>query len=157
MNFHDISSFFNAHNRKARAWCLGLFFLCWFALGISIYKQYGISWDESIERTTGIVSVNYLGEKLQIAPIINNETLSKFKHHQLETYPDRVFGPLFGIVSVLLERAFHIGGGWNEKEIFQFRHLRAIGFGALIEPKSCHTMIGQTPGQIFVYAVRTHG
>lgn len=116
-------SFFNPHNRKARAFCLGLFFLCWFALGISIYKQYGISWDETIERTTGIVSVNYLGEKLHLSPIINNETLSKFKHHQLETYPDRVFGPLFGIVSVLLERAFHIGEGWNEKEIFQFRHL----------------------------------
>lgn len=118
-----MSSFFNLHNRKARALCLGLFFLCWFALGISIYKQYGISWDETIERTTGIVSVNYLGEKLHLSPIINNETLSKFKHHQLETYPDRVFGPLFGIVSVLLERAFHIGEGWNEKEIFQFRHL----------------------------------
>lgn len=116
-------SFFNPHNRKARAFCLGLFVLCWFALGISIYKQYGISWDETIERTTGIVSVNYLGEKLHLSPIINNETLSKFKHHQLETYPDRVFGPLFGIASVLLERAFHIGEGWNEKEIFQFRHL----------------------------------
>jgi hypothetical protein len=116
-------SFFNPHNRKARALCLALFFLCWFALGISIYKQYGISWDETIERTTGIVSVNYLGEKLHLSPIINNETLSKFKHHQLETYPDRVFGPLFGIVSVLLERAFHIGEGWNEKAIFQFRHL----------------------------------
>ncbi|MBU3583730.1 glycosyltransferase family 39 protein [Polynucleobacter sp. 15G-AUS-farblos] len=119
----DIHSFFDSHNRKARAWCVSLFFLCWFALGISIYKQYGISWDESIERTTGIVSVNYIGDKLHLSPIINNETLSRFKHHQLETYPDRVFGPLFGIISVVLERALHIGGGWNEKEIFQFRHL----------------------------------
>lgn len=119
----DMNSLFSSHNRKARAWCVSLFFLCWFALGISIYKQYGISWDESIERTTGIVSVNYIGDKLHLSPIVNNETLSRFKHHQLETYPDRVFGPLFGITSVLLERALHIGGGWNEKEIFQFRHL----------------------------------
>lgn len=118
-----MSSFFNPHNRKARAWCLGLFFLCWFALGISIYKQYGISWDETIERTTGVVSVNYLGDLFHLDSIRGSQTLSKFRHFELETYPDRFFGALFGVVSVLLERALHIGEGWNERQIFQFRHL----------------------------------
>ena len=116
-------SFFSLHNRTARAWCVGLFFLAWLALGLSIYKDYGISWDEITERNTGIVSVNFIGERLNIAPIINNETLSKYQHIKLDLYHDRVFGPLFGIVSAVLERIFHIGQGWNEREIFQFRHL----------------------------------
>lgn len=119
----NMPTFFNSHNRTARAWCVGLFFLAWLVLGMAIYKDYGISWDEITERNTGIVSVNFIGERFNIKVITNNETLSKYQHIKLDLYHDRVFGPLFGIVSVILERAFHIGQGWNEREIFQFRHL----------------------------------
>jgi hypothetical protein len=117
------TTLFARQERKTRAVALLIFFLAWLGLGLLIYKDYGISWDETIERTTGIVSVNYIGERFQIDAITKNQTLAKFSHLQLASYPDRVFGPLFGGASVLLERFFHIGEGWNERAIFQFRHL----------------------------------
>jgi len=99
------------------------FFLSWLFIGLAIYKDYGISWDETIERTTGIVNLNYIGEQFRLNWILNSETLAKYRGHQLIEYRDRIFGPFFAIVSVALERVFHIGSGWNEQLIYQFRHL----------------------------------
>ena len=37
-----------------------IFFITYFILGISIYNDYGISFDENINRTNGFVSLSYV-------------------------------------------------------------------------------------------------
>ena len=42
--------------------CLTLFFLSLLMIGIYIYQDYGLSWDEPTERLTGLVNLNYIEE-----------------------------------------------------------------------------------------------
>lgn len=103
--------------------CVSIYFGIWLAMGLILYSNYGISIDEPTERITGIVNINYIGEKLNISTIANDPVLKKYGDIRLEQYHDRIYGPLFAEVSVALERVFNIGNGINEKKIFQFRHL----------------------------------
>ena len=48
-------------------------FLIYFIIGVNIYKDYGISFDENINRDNGFVSLKYIFEKIGI-----NADLSKF-------------------------------------------------------------------------------
>ena len=45
--------------RQIRGICLLTFFLGVFILGIFIYQDYGISWDERVERLDGIAALNH--------------------------------------------------------------------------------------------------
>ena len=100
-----------------------LYFGVWFILGLLLYQGYGLSWDEVTEHTTGVINLNYL---LQFFPTNLSNTdpvLSTWNHIPLAQYPDRVFGSIFPLISVGLERLFNIGDGINERAIYQFRHL----------------------------------
>lgn len=101
-------------------WVPSLFFAALMILGPLIYKDYGISWDEPVERLTGIVNLNYIGEFFRIRWIQNDPVLSANSSLHLLQYSDRYFGPAFGIVSVFLERLFRIN---DEQQIYFFRHL----------------------------------
>lgn len=115
---------------KNRNWVPSLFFVALAILGLFIYKDYGISWDEPIERLTGIVNLNYIGEFFQIRWIQNDPILSANSSLHLLQYSDRYFGPAFGIISVFLERLLRIT---DEQQIYFFRHLLnfAIFFGGV--------------------------
>lgn len=105
---------------KNHNWAPSIFFAALMILGLFIYKDYGISWDEPVERLTGIVNLNYIGDFFQIRWIQNDPVLSANSSLQLLQYSDRYFGPAFGIVSVFLERLFRIN---DEQQIYFFRHL----------------------------------
>ena len=47
-------------------------FLIYFIIGINIYKDYGISFDENINRDNGFVSLKYIFEKIGINAISQN-------------------------------------------------------------------------------------
>ena len=47
-------------------------FLIYFIIGINIYKDYGISFDENINRDNGFVSLKYIFEKMELTPISQN-------------------------------------------------------------------------------------
>jgi len=104
---------------KNHNWVPSIFFAALMILGLLIYKDYGISWDEPVERLTGIVNLNYIGEFFQIRWIQNDPVLSANSSLHLLHYSDRYFGPAFGIVSVFLERLFRIN---DEQQIYFFRH-----------------------------------
>ena len=105
---------------KKKNWLPSLFFALLAILGLWIYKDYGISWDEPIERLTGIVNLNYIGEFFHLRWIQNDPVLSANSSLHLLQYSDRYFGPAFGIISVFLERLFKIS---DEQQIYFFRHL----------------------------------
>ena len=115
---------FQFHNRK---WIVSIFFLVWVLVGLSIYQHYGISLDERVERQNGMVSLIHIGNQLGISAIQNNTSLDAFRHFNLETYHDRIFGVFFSVISAFFERVvFNIGDGWNDQAIFQFRHLETF-------------------------------
>lgn len=106
---------------------VSIFFLAWILIGLCLYRQYGISLDERVERQNGMVSLIHIGNQFGISAIQNNASLDAFRHFNLETYHDRIFGVFFSVTSAFFERVvFDIGDGWNEQAIFQFRHLETF-------------------------------
>ena len=99
---------------------VALFFFSILILGIVIHRDYGISWDEAIERTTGIVTLNYIGDTLNFSAIQNNDELAKFRPQKLNEYQDRFFGSIYVTSLAALEQVFQIRGN---QEIYFFRHL----------------------------------
>jgi len=99
--------------------CLALFFLSLLMIGIYIYQDYGLSWDEPTERLTGLVNLNYIGEFFNFEFIKNSPMIQSIKDIRLQNYSDRVFGPAFPIITSLIEILI----GRNELYIgYRIRH-----------------------------------
>ena len=92
-------------------------FLIYFIIGINIYKDYGISFDENINRDNGFVSLKYIFEKIGI-----NADLSEFVVDipNLSDYKDKAYGVVFDLPLAFFEFFFDID---NTRDAFLFRHL----------------------------------
>ena len=83
----------------------GFFSALLLLLGLGVYSDYGISWDEDLSRATGMVSLRYVAEK--IAPDL-------IAYHQDGTYPplrewvNRDYGVVFELPAHMLERLLHL-------------------------------------------------
>ena len=88
-----------------RQFCVYGFFSALLLLGLGVYSDYGISWDEDLSRATGMVSLRYVAEK--IAPDL-------IAYHQDGTSPplrewvNRVYGVVFELPAHMLERLLHL-------------------------------------------------
>ncbi len=92
------------------------FFIGYFILGISIFRDFGISFDENINRTNGFVSLNYIINFFSL----NIDLNSYFKNIPLITdYIDREYGVAFDLPASFFEV---ILGLKNTKDIYLFRH-----------------------------------
>jgi hypothetical protein len=80
-----------------------------FMVGLAVYKDYGISWDEPIQRKYGEDVYNYVFGK--------GDHLLKNK--------DRFYGPTFEFVLLVGEKSF---GLTDLKEIYHFRHIVTFAF-----------------------------
>ena len=101
---------------KFSPWFSVVFFALFFVLGLLIVDDYGISWDESIQRRHGRVSIDYAAEKLGIE---GYERLEPDWH--LEDYQWSNYGMVYQITANLLEQAF----GW-EDDFYRYYKLRHI-------------------------------
>lgn len=90
-------------------------FIIFFILQISIYKDYGFSWDETFSRLNGLVSFNYIIQKLSIFEHLTYENVPR-----LQTYADNEYGVFIEVLNVFIEKIFKLN---NEKEIYYSRHL----------------------------------
>jgi hypothetical protein len=81
-----------------------LFFTAVLCVGLFVYKDYGISWDELVSRNNGLLTYKYVFEG-------NDEIL---------TYQDRYYGTAFELLLILLEKPFNFD---DPRELFLFRHL----------------------------------
>jgi hypothetical protein len=93
-----------------------VFFLGLLAVGLGIYRDYGISIDEPTSRLNGAVTLKYLAERF--APSLNPGTEGGLD--SLNRYLDRDYGVAFEAPAVALEVMLGIG---DEKTMFLFRHL----------------------------------
>jgi hypothetical protein len=97
---------------KSKRASVGAFFTLLILVGLLVYKDYGISWDEPIQRKYGEDVFNYVTG--------TNDKLLKNK--------DRYYGPTFELALVIGERAL---GLETFKEIYHYRHLVSYGFFVL--------------------------
>jgi len=88
--------------RKSRI-IVAVFFAVFLAVGLSIVKDYGVSWDGPLQRMTGLITYNYITEGDQ----------SLFFHR------DRFYGMVFELFLVSLEKMF----GLNDiRPVYLMRH-----------------------------------
>ncbi len=80
-----------------------LLFFVYFLIGVIIFKDYGVSWDEYIQRITGHVFYHY------VAGI----------DERLLTFKVRYYGPVFEILLVALEKLFKLD---DYRPIYLLRH-----------------------------------
>ena len=106
-------------NRRFKLISINIFFFTLLLLGLNIYRDYGISWDEPISRANGMITLHHLGEKLTPSLIPRDKELVKF-NTPLNKYADRDYGIAFDAPVSFLERVFHIE---DTREIYMFRHL----------------------------------
>src|SRR5215467_6984714 len=104
-----------------------LCFLVLLVIGLCIYRDYGISWDEPKQRISGAVTLKYLAERF--APSLLNDTANHLE--SLNDYKDRDYGIAFETPAVALELMFGLGSPEglpfplprDGKTVFMFRHL----------------------------------
>ena len=81
-----------------------LFFIILFGIGLSIFSDYGISWDEKFQRDYGHTVYNYI-----------------FKgDEKLFSHRDRYYGPVFEVLLVFIEKVFNLS---DSRDIHLMRHL----------------------------------
>ncbi|MEM1357941.1 MAG: glycosyltransferase family 39 protein [Bacteroidota bacterium] len=83
---------------KFQSWYAILFFALVLILGLVVLDDYGISWDESIQRRHGRVSIDYAAEKVGL----NNYVKLEPDWH-LEDYQWANYGMIYQITSSLIE------------------------------------------------------
>lgn len=100
-------------NKKNLINCLiVLVFLAYLALGIGIYRDYGISSDEPTERISTLVNVKY------VLNFFGMDKMSGFDVPDLETYQDRYYGTFLQMPTVIFEVMGH-----GLSDVYYGRHL----------------------------------
>lgn len=92
--------------QKLSTWLVLVFFIILFVTGASIHDDFGLTYDEDIQRSIGVMNARYITGESQ--DLLTN-------HH-------RIYGPFFEIFLVLAERIVPIDGD-DTRSIFHLRHL----------------------------------
>lgn len=107
-----------------------VFFGLYLILGLSIVNDYGISWDEPLQRNHGLVSMDFINELS--GGLLYSGNLSEDKW---EGYPYKDHGVIFQLTCLAIEK---LSGTTNYHDIFLIRHI--VGF--LIHFIGCLALFG---------------
>lgn len=104
---------------RAGRWGVGLFFVALLALGLRVYGDYGVSYDERQSRINGLISLRHVADKVAPGWAAHDPQLS-LRTEVLANYQDRDYGVFFEFPVTLAERLLHLDepGQW-----YRFRHL----------------------------------
>jgi hypothetical protein len=92
--------------------------ILYFVVGVFVYRDYGISFDETTSRENGRINVVYVGQKLGFG---KEELTEHFGSVQdLEEWKDKDYGVLFEVTLVLAEAGL---GLTDDTDIYRLRHL----------------------------------
>jgi hypothetical protein len=119
MNNHKILKNIMMKNYFIPITATAFIFILYFFVGITIYKDYGISWDEGTERFSGIVNTKV------ILQTINKDLPKKFFEEKLSNsvppvsnYGDRYYGVILQFPQLLLDSFAR-----DDKAMWETRHL----------------------------------
>jgi hypothetical protein len=94
-------------------------------IGLLIYKDYGISWDEYIQRTIAIKYIKYIIEFLNLDIFFTSldfKNVISFDEWRLSGEITIYYGVFFELPLLVLEFIF-LGNSGDEQQIYQLRHL----------------------------------
>ncbi|OON70860.1 hypothetical protein B0919_02300 [Hymenobacter sp. CRA2] len=94
------------------------FFLGLLLLGLALHRDYGVSWDEPVDRLNGNVNAKYIAER--IAPELARRQENYHLIPELATYPDQDHGVVFELPSALVLKALGIQ---DSQQAYHARHL----------------------------------
>ncbi|MFT7121859.1 MAG: hypothetical protein ACJAZ9_002047 [Neolewinella sp.] len=103
-----------------KPWYPVLFFAAFLVLGVWVLDDYGISWDEAIQRRHGRVSIDYAAEKLGIDGHIPLEPKWDLEDYQWSNY-----GMIYQITANLLEQ--QLGYEDSPYHYYKLRHYLCFG------------------------------
>ena len=83
-----------SHNKKISNWCVCIFFLIYFLIGLCLFQDYSISTDEPFERSTMYINMNYIMTQLG---------RGSTDVPALETYEDKYYGMALQMPTVIFE------------------------------------------------------
>ncbi|MDD5570118.1 MAG: glycosyltransferase family 39 protein [Bacteroidales bacterium] len=95
-----------------------LFFFSVFLLGLSVYKDYGVSWDEMFSRSTGLISWKYVINKI-VPGKVDNITIFK-DEPGFDKFINKRHGPVFDMFTVAVEIIFKFK---SIRNVYLMRHL----------------------------------
>ena len=101
-----------------------IFFMLLFALGCVVFKDYGMSFDETYERKTGLVNAKYIGSLFSDSVGKKLDPNNKIKN--IREYKDRYYGAILELPLVIVEPL--IAKVFSKPAIWKFRHFMTFGF-----------------------------
>lgn len=114
-----IRAFYQRYQNRIQAGILGAVYLCFFLWGLCSYQDYGISWDEKIQREHGLVNLKYVYEQIHGAGAVP-EGFPDIAQN-LETYSARYYGIGIKIPLILIE--YLCGFQMTARQIYGMNHL----------------------------------
>src|SRR5215510_3886515 len=103
-------------NKNIKHWTVSGFFLLLLLVGIILFRDYGMSWDEVGCRSIGVMTLKYVAE--EFAPSLLTEKIKSFP--SINNNIDGDYGPAFQAPAVMLEMLFGLD---DERDVFMLRHL----------------------------------
>lgn len=94
-----------------------IFFLIYFFIGLAVYKDYGLSWDEPTNHMNGMVTIKYVASIFM--PNFNSPDFSDLP--PLADYSEREYGVIFDVPVDIAEML--LGYRADMPEIYYLRHL----------------------------------
>ncbi len=114
-------------------WIVLSFFVLYLLLGLLVYDDYGLSWDDNIQRNHGLVSMDYVNEKWG-NPFYEEKI---FPDKDLRTYDLGFYGVLFSMSAFGVEQLLGVN---DFRSSFLIRHLMTFllfWLGAVFFYKLC--------------------
>ena len=96
---------------KKKKFIIISFFILYLFIGLLIFQDYGLSWDEPISRINGFVTLNYIYDLLNIQTIKGYENI--------KIYRDNYYGVIFDLPVAFIENIFFNN---NSKSFYLLRH-----------------------------------
>lgn len=101
--------------KKLPRWGVPLFFTLYLLLGMVVVNDYGISWDEPLQRRHGQISVDHIVERFGLSWGKTHEIIA------LRSAPGRQYSVLFSGTCDLLERALGIKEDFRKSYLLRHR------------------------------------
>lgn len=99
-------------------WLVGAFFGLLTLLGVALHRDYGVGWDEQLDRLNGIINAKYVA--LQLAPGLARRQATFAQIPDMRDNQDVDHGVLYQLPLVVLEKVARVE---DSRDVYFFRHL----------------------------------
>ncbi|GAB2794917.1 hypothetical protein HNQ93_002930 [Hymenobacter luteus] len=104
--------------RPRARWVVGLFFGLLGMLGVALHRDYGVGWDEQLDRLNGIINAKYVA--LKLAPELARRQPTFAEIPDMSENQDVDHGVFFQLPLVVLEKVI---GAEDSRDVYFLRHL----------------------------------